>query len=226
MNNIIAYSLWGNDPKYIQGAFHNIKLLPKEFPGWKIRIYHDESVEPNTLQKLRECENVSCINVDSWGRAHKPDYGMFWRYCIADDPTVDRFIIRDLDDRLNKHDKAAIDEWIESGKPFHIMRCVSVHNYLVMGGLWGAVQEKFPADFNMAGTILDYETRTHPSDVYRDQRFLGEHFFPLAQNNCVVHGLDFDFQSGDVRDFPTSNRLGGVYEPHIKTWEEGNAEYC
>ena len=63
----------------------------------------------------------------------------------------------------------------------------------------------------------------HPHDVYRDQRFLGEHFFPLAQNNCVVHGLDFDFESGDVREFPTSNKLGGVYEPHIKTWEEGNA---
>tara|TARA_R110000765_G_scaffold17124_3_gene47205 strand:- start:155 stop:823 length:669 start_codon:yes stop_codon:yes gene_type:complete len=222
MNNIIAYSLWGNDPKYIEGAFHNIKLLPKEFPGWGIRIYHDGSISDGLQDKLSKSNDVSLVNVEDWGTS-KPFYGMFWRYCIADDPTVDRFIIRDLDDRLNQHDKAAIDEWVASDKPFHIMRCVPVHNFLVMGGLWGAVQGEFPEGFNMHKKVLEYEATANPFDVYRDQRFLGENFYPLAKNNCVVHGLDFDFESGDVREFPSSNRLGGVYAWDVKTWEEGNA---
>ncbi|CAM9970164.1 unnamed protein product, partial [Discosporangium mesarthrocarpum] len=30
-----------------------------------------------------------------------PTPGMFWRFLPADDPTVDRFIVRDVDSRLN-----------------------------------------------------------------------------------------------------------------------------
>ena len=214
---IIAYSLWGDDPKYVSGAYHNANLIGKEFPGWSMRIYYDWSVPDDVITELYQHPQISLVSVEDLGIK----YGMFWRYCIADDATVDRFLIRDLDDRLNSHDKAAVDEWVESGKPFHIMRCVPVHNFLVMGGLWGAKPEHIP--FNMKETIQKYESMVPPHDKYRDQRFLGEFIYPHARENCVVHGLDFDFNSGDVREFPGSHILGGVYAPDIKTWEEGNA---
>ena len=31
--------------------------------------------------------------------------GMFWRFLVADDPTVDRYIIRDSDSRLNARER-------------------------------------------------------------------------------------------------------------------------
>jgi hypothetical protein len=31
--------------------------------------------------------------------------GMFWRFLVAADPTVDRYIIRDADSRMNARDR-------------------------------------------------------------------------------------------------------------------------
>ena len=33
--------------------------------------------------------------------------GMFWRFMVAVDPTVDRYIIRDVDSRLNARDRCS-----------------------------------------------------------------------------------------------------------------------
>ena len=218
MKNIIAYSLWGDNPLYLEGAFRNVDLVEEHFPGWSIRIYHDHTVPAESLKPLSEHPLVETVSVESMNIK----YGMFWRYCIADDKTVDRFIVRDLDDRLNKHDKAAVDEWMKTDYPYHIMRCVPVHNFFVMGGLWGAKPKELP--FNMGESIRHFELSADEHDKYRDQRFLGAYMYlPYARGNCLVHGLDFNFNSGEVREFPGSHLLGGVYEPHIKTWEEGNA---
>ena len=40
--------------------------------------------------------------------------GMFWRFLVADDPSVDRFIVRDSDSRLNARDAFAVVDWIRS----------------------------------------------------------------------------------------------------------------
>jgi hypothetical protein len=36
--------------------------------------------------------------------------GMFWRFMASDDESVDRFIIRDSDSRLNARDRFATEE--------------------------------------------------------------------------------------------------------------------
>jgi hypothetical protein len=60
---------------------------------------------------------------------------MFWRFLVADDPTVDRYIIRDADSRLNMREKLAIDEWIASGKKIHILRDHPNHgDFPISGG--------------------------------------------------------------------------------------------
>jgi len=41
---------------------------------------------------------------------------------IASDSTVDRYIIHDVDSRLNSRDRIAIEEWITSKYPIHIVR--------------------------------------------------------------------------------------------------------
>ena len=48
--------------------------------------------------------------------------GMFWRFMVASDPTVDRYIIRDVDSRLNARDRIAVEDWIQSGYAVHTMR--------------------------------------------------------------------------------------------------------
>jgi hypothetical protein len=42
--------------------------------------------------------------------------GMFWRFMVADDKTVDRYIVRDGDSRVSKREALAVDDWIVSGE--------------------------------------------------------------------------------------------------------------
>ena len=67
--------------------------------------------------------------------------GMFYRFLVAADSSVDRYIIRDVDSRLNARDRyhakglcnvefplsqcrirLAVEEWITSKKSIHILR--------------------------------------------------------------------------------------------------------
>lgn len=47
---------------------------------------------------------------------------MFYRFLVASDTTVDRYIIRDVDSRLNARDRLAVEEWIKSKQSIHILR--------------------------------------------------------------------------------------------------------
>ena len=44
---------------------------------------------------------------------------------------------RDLDSRLNDREQAAVQEWLNSKKEFHIMRDHPMHGWPILGGLWG-----------------------------------------------------------------------------------------
>jgi hypothetical protein len=114
----ISLGLYGKSPKYLVGALRNVELQAQIFPGWKVRIYHDDSVPKEMLDKLLN-SGAELVKVDfiSGNIA-----GMFWRFLVAADPSVDRYIVRDADSRLSMREKAAVNEWIASGKKAHNIR--------------------------------------------------------------------------------------------------------
>ena len=66
---------------------------------------------------------------------------MVWRFLVASDKNVERYIVRDIDSRLSVREKQAVDEWIKSGKMFHVMRDHPSHSHYPMsGGMWGGTQ--------------------------------------------------------------------------------------
>jgi hypothetical protein len=80
-------------------------------------------VDSSILRRLRETgEHVEIMNYTLQEEAFGPKFGMLWRFTVAADPTVDRFIVRDVDSRLNYRERLAVEEWIQSGRPIHIMR--------------------------------------------------------------------------------------------------------
>lgn len=50
---IIAFSLFGNNSKYIEPAVLNTQVSPMLFPGWVCRFYVDDSVSPEAIQRLK-----------------------------------------------------------------------------------------------------------------------------------------------------------------------------
>ena len=49
---IISYGIWGNDD-WASRVRQNIALARVFYPGWTLRIYHDRSISPGMLAKLR-----------------------------------------------------------------------------------------------------------------------------------------------------------------------------
>ena len=129
---VIAFSLWGAQAKYLDGAVRNAHLMPDIYPNWQCRFYVDESVPTVVLEKLR---SLGCEIVMQARARHAFD-GLFWRFLVADDPQVARFVVRDCDALVNIRERAAVDEWCQSGKSFHVMRDFYSHTELILAGLW------------------------------------------------------------------------------------------
>ena len=52
--NVIAFSLWGNEPRYLVPLLESVRILPHLFPAWSIRVYHDASVDHNYVTDLSQ----------------------------------------------------------------------------------------------------------------------------------------------------------------------------
>jgi protein O-GlcNAc transferase len=180
MKKIIAFSLWGSNPKYTIGAIFNAKLASVIYPDWMCEFYVGSDVSKNILSQLKNQTNTTII--------HKKDpndwTGMFWRFHAG--YTSDIAIFRDTDSRLSFREKYAVDEWLESEKTFHIMRDHPYHKFPVLGGMWGFKNNnKYP--------LKDLLNNFDSENKYgTDYDFLGNVVYPLIRDDKIVHDPFFD----------------------------------
>ena len=194
-NKIISFSLWGANPKYTVGAVKNAALAKEIYPGWTCRFYVSKDVPEDIIAQLKSYDNTEVFVMNE-----PADHtAMFWRFYPMCDGLVDVMISRDTDSRLSAREKAAVDEWLASGLPLHIMRDHSWHVSLMMGGMWGCL----PRYFSQAAESLASFQRQNAYDT--DQRWLREKLFPAASSSAMIHD---EIHSG--RKFPTP-RAGGEY---------------
>jgi hypothetical protein len=192
MTKVIAFSLWGKDPKYTMGAIRNAELAKEIYPGWEVWMYVAEDVQKNILDELI---SLNC-NVFNMGKGNWT--GMFWRFLPASDSNI-TMVSRDTDSRLSEREKAAVDEWLNSDKDFHIMRDHPYHATAILGGMWGA-RNGIVKDIKR--WINDY----NKGDFWQvDQNFLKEVVYPKIQDDVMVH--DEFFQKFP---FPTA-RINGEF---------------
>ena len=93
---VIAFALYGTGhTRYTVGAIKNAEIMSTYFPGWVCRFYLTGPVDEAVLKKLRDLKAEVVVSFAN----------MFSRFVIASDPTVDRYIIRDVDSRLTCRDR-------------------------------------------------------------------------------------------------------------------------
>jgi Flp pilus assembly protein TadD len=197
--NIVCFSLWGDDKKYTYTAVLNAKLTPSIYPGWKARFYIDESVPSEIAQALHDY-GAQVVMVQ---RDERTYLKLFWRFLAASDRNIDYFICRDCDSVINKKEKAAVDDWLASGKPFHIMRDHPEHAELIMAGMWGGVAGLLP---DLAAQAVTYYEAHETKWRWVDQDFLRDHVWPLVRLHAVTHDSQYLFGS-DARPFPEGVEL-------------------
>ncbi len=194
--NIIAFSLWGDDPVYTHGAIINAQMAPNIYPSWQCRFYCDESVPAHIRKELiRLGSDVRMVDDPDLR-----DFKTIWRFLVADDETVDRFICRDTDSRLNIQEAVAVDDWIKSGQPFHLMRDHIYHMEVMLAGLWGGVTGVLPNVRKLANTALGYRRNR-----WNDQELLRDVIWPLVRDRACTHDSVYQFRG--AKDFPPFCRL-------------------
>ncbi|TFJ83045.1 hypothetical protein NSK_005669 [Nannochloropsis salina CCMP1776] len=195
---VISFGLYGNDSKYTIGAIRNAELAPLYFPGWIARFYVDSSVPPDVLKRLKELE-AEIIMMQTTG--NDLIAGMFWRFLVADDASIDRFIVRDTDSRLNARDRLAVEEWINSGLPIHSIRDSVWHCHPLNGGMWGGTHGAIQ---NIGAQMASWSAK---SAYGEDMDFLNTDVWPLVENKQMSHDAYCCKQFPNAHSFPSKRYL-------------------
>lgn len=200
---VIAFSLWGNNPKYTIGAIKNAEIAKSEWSDWQCTFYVGYDVPQDILSELLRLKcNIYNMGDSGWN-------GMFWRFLAADSDNI--IISRDTDSRLGPREKAAVDEWLASDKNFHIMRDHPYHKTEILGGMWGARNGLLKGINN---AILEYNRGEFDNKYQVDQNFLREIVYPKVKDIAMVHDEFFE-----RKPFPknapsrtSKNFVGQVYD--------------
>jgi tetratricopeptide (TPR) repeat protein len=181
--DVIAFSLWGAQPRYLWGALDNLLAARSLFPGWQPRIYLDDTVPAAWQAAFVELGAV----LQPQPRGQTLRQRLCWRFHVANDPAVRRFLVRDIDSVLNPRDHAAVAAWLASGRRFHAMRDWWTHTDLILAGMWGGTAGVLPS---IEALLDQYRPRAMETPNV-DQWFLRDCVWPLLRDDCLVHDRCF-----------------------------------
>ena len=208
--NVIAFSLWGKNPRYLRGAIDNATQAPIIYPGWTLRYYLDVSVPQEVTEALESMQTE--IVVEPQDQSLRQRLG--WRFKVANDQSVARFLVRDVDSVINQREAWAVNEWIASDEWFHVMRDWWTHTDLILAGMWGGVSGTLPDLHRM---LKDFRSPTLETPNI-DQMFLRHSVWPLIRKHCLVLDRYFTPEGaiawGDLE--PEANRHVGqdIFSAH------------
>ena len=159
---VIAYTLYGDllnasIAKRYYSLMENISMTAKEYyPGWVIRIYHNIE-DKDTVAHHHLCE-IYCrfqdvdlcslpLLIERIGKLNHTVQSIdpallsnlnprMYRFLVMLDRNVDVFISRDIDSLIWAREVDAVNEWLQSGYTFHVMRDHIYHYAIILAGIW------------------------------------------------------------------------------------------
>ena len=187
MKQVISYSLYGKELRFLIGAIKNAELANRFFPGFTVRYYYGRSVPKWVLSTLILFENVELIRVDEV----EDSVARTWRFMACLDPDVDVVLSRDVDARLSLREAEAHQEFMDSPFGFHIIRDHPTgHGYLISAGMFAMKTAKY-------GELMSRMLFAHSfrDEYMADQNFLNEAIYPSVMNDCLIHDEYYDIKA-------------------------------
>lgn len=177
------------DALYAVGLLQSAILLQQSLPGWCLRIYIGANVAENSpilITAVQRIPAVHCVILPfaptQW------EMGRFWRFLVADDDTVDLFIVRDSDSRIEARDVAGIRAFVASGRPFYCIHDNQWHEWPVLAGMWGARRGELKRLLGQPMWQLATAWAADHMPLNRkvmDQAFLQEAVWPLVKAHAL-----------------------------------------
>jgi hypothetical protein len=200
--NIISFSLFGRDSKYCETAVLNVQKQPRIYPHWVCRFYVDVSVPDQIIVRL---EGSGAQIMAAEGAATQWP-GQMWRFLALNDPLAHRILFRDADSVISRREAGAVEQWISSGKRFHMMRDWGSHTELMLAGMWGVVCGSLPS---LEQLMQHFMRAPLESRHFADQFFLRQYVWPYARTSLMQHDSVFGFMGGVA--FPEGERPEGFH---------------
>ena len=195
---IISFSLFGSKPRYLRGALDNIHAAKQLLPAWRCRFYLDGSVPADFIAALQEFDTEVITCADGASLKEK----LCWRFAVAWDSSVERLLVRDVDSVITEREVAAVNAWIVSSRPFHVMRDWWTHTDLMLAGMWGGKGGQLP---DLSEEMMLYKSAVMETPNV-DQWFLRDRVWPRIYAHCLVHDRCFDFLNAEA--WPSSKDEG------------------
>ena len=210
MKKIISFSLWGNNKNYTIGAIRNAERAPQIYPGWICRFYVDFSSVPGDI--VNSLRNLGCEILPMGPGDFR---ATLWRFLPASDLEVEIMLSRDTDSRLTERERITVDEWLASGKSFHIIRDHPDHQYRILAGMWGC---RGSALRDMVYLMANWKQENRRQV---DQEFLLACVYPRIQNDCFIHDDFHMFSDEVVHSIPhvryNYEHIGGYVDAYERT---------
>jgi len=188
----LSFSVWGRNPRYLRGALRNALLIPELYPGWCVRFHLDHTVPEDVRQLLA---NLGAeIQLMPPGQSLRQK--LCWRFLVANDPAVGRFLVRDCDSVVNQREVCAVQAWLASDHWFHVMRDWWTHTDPILAGLWGGIAGVLP---DLQSLIADYQPRAWET-ANVDQWFLRDVLWGSIRSHALIH--DRCFRSEGSQPWP------------------------
>ena len=173
----LSFCLFGDNPVYTQGALANLRLARKYYPGWEA-VFYTKAVPDAVVSDLRargatvvECDHANMM------------LARFLPFCEEG-----IILSRDCDSRVGPREVRAVDEWLSSTKPHHVIRDHPEHLAgwaNVLGGLWGSRE---PFGDRIRRSLESALEDPRYGGWGGDQRWLNEHVWNPAR--FLVHQYD------------------------------------
>jgi len=199
MNKIIAFSLWGNNEKYLVGALENVKLAKQYFSDWTCYFYIDNTVPKEIVDELELHDNVKVILVT------EKIYGAFWRFLDMVEGNI--VLSRDTDSRLSSREKAIVDDWLNGKEKMCTIRDhINHYEFPVLAGMWG-IKNGLP------DTLFEKMKPYWNQNYYlADQIYLRDDVWPQMQTDCKVYGIKETMWMRETYKSIGKDFIGQAYE--------------
>jgi hypothetical protein len=177
MMKLITFSLFGDNPLYCEGAVENARLAKEIYPDWVARFYVAEDTPEEYTWRLKDYDAEVYLR-----RRYSAYDALNWRFLPFMDDTVDVWISRDCDSRLSWRERRAVDEWLTTDKPVHLMRDSHNHSYTIMAGMFGVNNTLYHQRYGKLN--LDVQHQNNRED---DQTILQRYVWPMIVQDHVCH---------------------------------------
>lgn len=218
--NLISFSLYGDNPIYLEGAVLNSELAKSIYPDWICRFYVDRSVPSSALDRLAQ-NGAEIITIEQNNLMPKT----MWRFLAADDPNVNYIIFRDADSVISHQEAKLVQEWIVSGQHFHTIRDYGSHTELILAGLWGMIAGSIP---NMEELIHHFVQQGDLHQRFADQHFLRKIVWKYIKQDLYASDSVFgfgenvhSFENNTKEQFHIGSRESSIpFEAEHIDWKE------